>query len=134
MTKIRVAARDEIGPGQVRTCFVGRRRIALVCTNDGELHALADNCPHQQAPLAGGRLEFMIDADDAGRYRMTDTQVLRCPWHGYEFDLESGLSLADPERMRVRSYAVSVEGDDIYVERETAPPRAGVAREPSPSE
>lgn len=124
MTKIRVAARSEISPGDVRTCFVGRRRIALVCTSAGELRALADYCPHQQAPLAGGRLEYMTDADDVGRYRKTETQVLRCPWHGYEFDLVTGLSLADPERMRVKPYAVTVEGDDIYVERDQAPRRS----------
>ena len=121
MAKIRVAARRDVTPGSIQTCYVGRRRIALVCTLAGEFYALSDFCPHQQAPLAGGRLEYQIDAEDVGRYRLTDTEVLRCPWHGYEFDLTSGRAFADPEHMRVKTYAVTVEGDDIYVERDTAP-------------
>ena len=34
---------------------------------------------------------------------------IRCPWHGWEFDLRTGQSWFDPEHMRVRSYRVSVE-------------------------
>jgi 3-phenylpropionate/trans-cinnamate dioxygenase ferredoxin subunit len=36
-------------------------------------------------------------------------EILRCPWHGWEFDLRDGRSVVDPERTRVRSYPVEVE-------------------------
>ena len=79
-------------------------------------YALADYCPHQQSPLAPGRLEFMMtDAGDAGGYHLSEKQVLRCPWHGYEFDLESGCSPADPRRMRVKTYPVTVEDGRVVV-------------------
>jgi nitrite reductase/ring-hydroxylating ferredoxin subunit len=121
LAKIRVLARADIGPGEIRTCFIDRRRVALVCTDEDELYALADYCPHQQAPLAGGRLDYMTDAADVGAYRLTAKQVLRCPWHGYEFDLETGCSLADPRRMRVKTYPVTVEDGEVYVERSAVP-------------
>ena len=35
--------------------------------------------------------------------------MLRCPWHQYEYDLETGRCLADPERLRVRTYRVVEE-------------------------
>jgi 3-phenylpropionate/trans-cinnamate dioxygenase ferredoxin subunit len=37
--------------------------------------------------------------------------ILRCPWHGWEFDLTTGRSVFNPHRTRVRSYRVSVESD-----------------------
>jgi nitrite reductase/ring-hydroxylating ferredoxin subunit len=127
VAKVRVLARADISPGEVKTCFVDRRRVALVCTERDELYALADYCPHQQAPLAGGRLDYMTDAEDVGAYRLTAKQVLRCPWHGYEFDLETGCSLADPKRMRVKTYPVTVEDGDIYLERDPGPSRGSAA-------
>jgi nitrite reductase (NADH) small subunit len=45
-----------------------------------------------------------------------EDRVLRCPWHGWEFDLETGESLFDPERWRVRVYPVRVEDGEILVE------------------
>ncbi|MCH2203684.1 MAG: nitrite reductase (NAD(P)H) small subunit, partial [Fuerstiella sp.] len=44
-----------------------------------------------------------------------DGEILRCPWHGWQFDLSTGRSLVDPERTRVRSYPVRVEQDRVLV-------------------
>jgi 3-phenylpropionate/trans-cinnamate dioxygenase ferredoxin subunit len=35
--------------------------------------------------------------------------MLRCPWHGWEFDVKTGQSWLDPARTRVRRYPVTVE-------------------------
>ena len=37
-------------------------------------------------------------------------EILRCPWHGWEFDIRSGQSWFDPTGVRVRRYEVSIEG------------------------
>ena len=38
-------------------------------------------------------------------YRRGDAgEIIRCPWHGWEFDVRTGRSWFDPERTRVRSY------------------------------
>ena len=39
-------------------------------------------------------------------------EVVRCPWHGWEFDILTGRSLYNPHRVRVRRYEVSVERGD----------------------
>jgi nitrite reductase/ring-hydroxylating ferredoxin subunit len=44
-----------------------------------------------------------------------DQEVLRCPWHGWEFDLTSGKHLADESGVKLRGYEVQVEGDQIYI-------------------
>lgn len=47
---------------------------------DGQLLAHAANCPHWLAPL-----------DDV----TVDHGCITCPWHGYRFDVSSGLSVDD---------------------------------------
>jgi 3-phenylpropionate/trans-cinnamate dioxygenase ferredoxin subunit len=36
-------------------------------------------------------------------------EVIKCPWHGWEFDLRTGRSVFNPHRVRVRAYDVTVE-------------------------
>ncbi len=43
-----------------------------------------------------------------------DTDILACPWHGWEFDLMTGKALADKRRLRM--YPVTVENGAIYIE------------------
>lgn len=40
--------------------------------------------------------------------------VLRCPWHGWEFRIDTGASLFDP-KIRVKVYPVAVENGDIVL-------------------
>lgn len=49
-------------------------------------------------------------ADQPGEYTYTRRgEIVRCPWHGWEFDVKNGQSWFDPAKMRVRSYQVAVE-------------------------
>ena len=34
--------------------------------------------------------------------------MLRCPWHGWEFDVRTGQSWFDPKQVRVKCYEVVV--------------------------
>jgi 3-phenylpropionate/trans-cinnamate dioxygenase ferredoxin subunit len=42
--------------------------------------------------------------------------LLRCPWHGWEFDLRTGKSWCEPDRTKVRSYDLKVESGGALVE------------------
>ena len=117
MTKHVLFPQSEIGPGEVREATIDGIAIVVVRTSAGELRALRDTCPHQGARLSKGSLEAAVDAEDVGRYELSeDRMVLRCPWHGYEFDVVNGRCLADAGS-RVRTYAVSVEDGAVVVER-----------------
>jgi nitrite reductase (NADH) small subunit len=95
---------------------VAGRSIALVCKADGSLRALLNRCPHQGGPLGLGHFGPMISAADVGEYELIPGQyVLRCPWHGYEFDVDSGWALVEGERRRVRTFAAWRDGDQIIV-------------------
>jgi 3-phenylpropionate/trans-cinnamate dioxygenase ferredoxin subunit len=42
--------------------------------------------------------------------------LLRCPWHGWEFDMRNGQSWFDPKRVKVRAFPVVVESGQSLVE------------------
>jgi nitrite reductase/ring-hydroxylating ferredoxin subunit len=41
--------------------------------------------------------------------------VIRCPWHGWEFDLESGRSLFEPRRFGLKTYAVTEDDGQVIL-------------------
>ena len=41
--------------------------------------------------------------------------VIRCPWHGFEYRLDSGQSLVQPERLRLKTYRVEIEDSDVVL-------------------
>jgi 3-phenylpropionate/trans-cinnamate dioxygenase ferredoxin subunit len=48
-----------------------------------------------------------------------DGEILRCPWHGWEFDIKTGRSIFNPHRMRVKAYDVTVEHPEDIEEDES---------------
>jgi 3-phenylpropionate/trans-cinnamate dioxygenase ferredoxin subunit len=57
-----------------------------------------------------------IVSDRPGHYdRDPATIVLRCPWHGYEFDVSNGRCVVEPNRIAVRHMELEVDGDEIIV-------------------
>ena len=76
----------------------------------GDLVAIRNSCPHQGGPLCEGVLTGLALPSQPGEYRYERRgEIVRCPWHGWEFDLRSGQSWFDPVHTRVRSYDVRVE-------------------------
>jgi 3-phenylpropionate/trans-cinnamate dioxygenase ferredoxin subunit len=94
---------------------------------DGRYYALLNRCPHLGAELCRGEVLGLLESDAPGRYRHDpNRKLLACPWHGWEFDLATGQSYFDPERTRVRPYAVAVEAGDV-VARDVGDGRAALA-------
>jgi 3-phenylpropionate/trans-cinnamate dioxygenase ferredoxin subunit len=103
-----VAPLAEFLPGTRRLVRVGERAI-LVFNIGGEFFALNDRCPHGGASLSGGVLTGLVESDGPGRYRYARRgEILRCPWHAWEFDIRTGRSVCDPRRMKVRQWPVGV--------------------------
>jgi 3-phenylpropionate/trans-cinnamate dioxygenase ferredoxin subunit len=110
-----VAPADSLPPGSQRRVEIDGRAIAIFNVG-GTFRALRDVCPHQGAELSGGTVVRSVTADQPGAYEVDAKRVLvKCPWHGWEFDLETGQSWCDPARQRTRSYPVSVEAGAALV-------------------
>jgi nitrite reductase/ring-hydroxylating ferredoxin subunit len=109
MAKHVVGTVDEIPPGERKIVEVAGRSIGVFNVG-GEFYALRNTCPHQGGPLCQGQLTGLLMARVPGEYSYTHRgQILRCPWHGWEFDVKTGQSWFDPVQTRVRAYPVTVE-------------------------
>jgi nitrite reductase (NADH) small subunit len=96
---------DERGPLLAR---VGGREIGVLRDRaTGAVHAVRNRCPHHGAPLCLGTVRDRLGGRPA-QYVAAERRVLHCPWHGWEFDLDSG-RCPDDERMRVAVYPVKIE-------------------------
>ncbi|MDF2958520.1 MAG: 2Fe-2S ferredoxin [Paenibacillus sp.] len=109
-----VAAVEEIPAGTYKIVEVEGRSIGVYNVK-GEYYAIHNYCPHQGAqlckgPVCGTTLESQVYEFIYGK----DQEIVRCPWHGWEFDLKSGKSLFS-ERVRVRSYKVEVTDGSVGV-------------------
>jgi len=98
--RARCGKASEIPPGGSKVVEV-REHMLAIFNIDGALHAIDNTCPHQGGPLGEGYLE--------------DGGVISCPWHGWTFNVRTGVSPIDPE-VCVRSYGVRVEDGEIIVE------------------
>ena len=104
-----VARAGDIAPGTSRVVNVKGREIGIFNVK-GEYFALANRCPHAGGPLCEGRIVALVQSEGPGHYRLARHQeFLRCPWHGWEFDIRTGQSWCDPTSTRARQFAVTVE-------------------------
>lgn len=111
-----IAKADEIPPGSRKLVEVAGRAIVIFNIR-GELFALSDKCPHKGGSLSKGKLTGLIESDAPGQYEYSRPgEIIRCPWHNWEFDVRTGRSWCDPQRLRLMNYAVSVESGAKLVE------------------
>ena len=111
----------ELPPGE-RTIVELEGRSIGVFNVKGAFYALRNACPHQSGPLCRGKIIGLLTASDQKHLELSrEGEIIRCPWHGWEFDLTNGRSIFNPHRLRVRSYPVTVEADEDDPAIETFP-------------
>ncbi|HEU5087629.1 MAG TPA: Rieske (2Fe-2S) protein [Roseiflexaceae bacterium] len=116
MAKHVVARVADIPPGERRIVELEGRSIGVFNVH-GTFYALRNTCPHQAAPLCLGAIKGMTMPSRPGEYVWArEGEIIRCPWHGWEFDITTGRSIFNPHRIRVATYDVTVEPDDERVE------------------
>lgn len=114
-TRHRICAVDELEPGERILKTISDREIG-VFNVDGEFHAVANYCVHAGGPICEGRLSGMVTAE-AGEWEWDwarEGEILACPWHGWEFDIDSGEFLAD-DQYRLITYDTEIEDGTVYV-------------------
>ena len=91
---------EDIPEGRGRAFKAGTRTVAVFRSN-GKIYAIANRCVHKGASICDG------DLSDNGK-------VVRCPWHNWAFDLETGRHCLDRTE-RLRTYEVKLEGDQMIL-------------------
>jgi nitrite reductase/ring-hydroxylating ferredoxin subunit len=119
MAELFVCKVEEISDGDVRIVGEVGREIGVIM-HRGAYYAYRNTCPHQGGPVCEGlRLPQVQDVvDDRGlfvgqRFDETDMHIV-CPWHGYEFHLDTGVHVGDG-RLKLRKFDVITRDGDVYV-------------------
>lgn len=84
------------GARKIKTAF---GCVAVFRTDDEEVFAVTDSCPHRGGPLSEG---------------IVHGQSVTCPLHNWVFDLNTGQ--ANGEEGRVATFPVQVEGGRILID------------------
>ena len=111
MQRYVVARTSEVPAGKRKLVHVAGRDIVLINAG-GEYFALMNRCPHQGGSLLHGDLIGLVEFSGPGHFAYSRRgEMLRCAWHGWEFDIRTGQSYCD-RRTRVRTYTTAVEGGE----------------------
>ena len=109
-----VATVADLPPGQRKIVTINRREIGVFNVH-GEFYALRNLCPHRSGPLCSGRVRpLVVTTGVYQREYEREGEILKCPWHQWEFDIKTGQALYD-EKLRVKTYRVVQEGDDVVL-------------------
>ena len=110
--------------GERRIVEVGGRSIGVFRVGES-FYGIRNRCPHQGGPLCLGHVLGDAVADGPGSARISsDPLRIACPWHGWEYDLDSGQSFMGGAMAGVRSYGARVEpGGSLLKETLARPSR-----------
>ena len=97
----RVAAEDDLEPGELTQVRVGDRPICLARAEDGTWYAIGDTCSHEAYSLSEGDV---WGAD------------VECPLHASRFSLLTGKPDQLPAVDPVPTYGVAVRDGSVYVD------------------
>jgi 3-phenylpropionate/trans-cinnamate dioxygenase ferredoxin subunit len=111
-----VAKLGEIAPGTSKLVNVDGKEIGVFNVG-GAFYALLSKCPHKGAELCKGKIVRRVASDEPGQYAVIpDSEMIRCPWHGWQYDLRTGQSWCDSDNVALRKYSVSVETGEGLLE------------------
>jgi 3-phenylpropionate/trans-cinnamate dioxygenase ferredoxin subunit len=106
--RFRVCTVAELSPGERKIVEINGKTIGVFNVH-GEYYALRNICPHQFAPLCRGNVTGYNAPSEVGIYNWCrEGEIIRCPWHGWEFDIKTGRSIFNPHRVKTKSYPVVV--------------------------
>jgi uncharacterized membrane protein/nitrite reductase/ring-hydroxylating ferredoxin subunit len=97
--RIEVALSNELQANQMKLIHVNDKRIVLGKTENGYV-AFDDRCTHKGGSLAGG---VMI------------CSTVQCPWHGSQFDVNTGAVKSGPAKEKINTYPVSEMDGKVYL-------------------
>ena len=101
MARYRVASVQDVPDESLKRVEAGHTPVCLAHAEDGNFYALNDICTHEEFNLSDGEL-WGLDVE--------------CPQHSSRFDLRDGHVTGLPAVVAARTYPVTVEGGDVYVE------------------
>lgn len=94
---VRICPQSELPAAGQAGEFTVNGRTLCVANVGGAISVLSGVCPHEEGPLGEGSIEN-------GR--------VVCPWHGYSYDVKTGLSSEDPD-LKAEVYESVIENGEL---------------------
>ena len=118
MPKYVIGKVEQIPPGNRKLVEIRGRQIAIFNLN-GDFFGILDRCPHQGASLCKGQIVGLVESEEPGEYKFSrQNEIIRCPWHGWEFDIRTGRARCEPSKIRATQYPVTVNDKDQLTDGE----------------
>ena len=118
MPKYVIGTVEQIPPGNPKLVEIRGRQIAIFNLN-GDFFGILDRCPHQGASLCRGQIVGLVESEEPGEYKFSrHNEIIRCPWHGWEFDIRTGRSRCELSKIRATQYPVTVNDKDQLTDGE----------------
>jgi nitrite reductase (NADH) small subunit/3-phenylpropionate/trans-cinnamate dioxygenase ferredoxin subunit len=99
-TLVIVGRAEDVPPGRGATVELKDGTELALYNVGGSFYAVENFCPHRGAPLAEGQLRGT---------------TIRCNWHGWRFDLQTGQCLGRPNAPSLEAYEVRIEDGWIKI-------------------
>ena len=114
---VNVGPADDFPVDEFRIVTVGRREIGVLRRADGRIQAVRNRCPHKGAPMCKFKPTGTMIPGPPGTLEWGhDGDILRCPWHGFEFHIETGQRPYTDSRLRLRVYPARIEQGNILID------------------
>lgn len=101
MARYRVASVADLPEETLKRVDAGSTPVCLAHAEDGHFYAVNDICTHEEFYLSEGELWGMD---------------VECPQHGSRFNVQTGKVTGLPAVVPAKTYPVTIDNSDIYVE------------------
>jgi nitrite reductase/ring-hydroxylating ferredoxin subunit len=110
----RIGQLSDFPEHKIVTVEIEGRKIGVVRSGEA-VHAFANRCPHHGAPMCAGRISGTMLPSKPDEYNFAlDGLIVKCPWHAYEFNVETGDSLGGIMRARLPIYHTEVRQGEVF--------------------
>jgi len=118
MAQIEIGQVSEFPDGECRVLAVGEVELGVFRLGK-KLVAYKNRCPHYGGPVCQGGIfdqtEELLGADKTTRgLRFSGARNIVCPWHGYEFNIETGCHPGDPS-LRLEPVELTIKDSRVYL-------------------
>jgi nitrite reductase (NADH) small subunit len=135
MRRVNIGSASEFAdPGRKVVAF--ERFEVAIFKMEGEFFAYLNHCPHMGGPVCQGKMIAKVEeilAEDHTSQGMAFSKTrmhVVCPWHGYEFDIRTGVHPGN-SRARLRKLPIALSGDDVIIDVPDVEERASQGAQPA---
>jgi nitrite reductase/ring-hydroxylating ferredoxin subunit len=114
--EILVGDAAELVEGAFKIIRQGALNVGVTRLRDGTIKAVRNWCPHKGAAICKGIIGGTWPPSSPGELDYDrEGEILVCPWHGFEYDLNTGDELYRNTPTRLRFYEVVERESKIYL-------------------